>query len=222
AAAIDQWLARAAARLAGHSVNARRAVAGQKVANTILVRNAGSLPKTPPLSFEQKHGLRGAAVTEMPVERGIARCLGLQDRFVGPMGRDRDASLAERSVVTLDALRESPFVYLHLKGPDEPGHDGDAPAKKSVVEALDRSFFGPFLAGVDWSRTRVAVTADHATPCSLKGHADDPVPFVLAGAGVAPSPPSGKFGESLAARGALGDHRGAEVVDLLLGRPARS
>lgn len=218
AEAIDRFLARAGPVLAGHAVNARRALSGQKVANALLVRNAGSLPTSPVRSFEDRHGLSGVAVTEMPVERGIARCLGLGDRYVGPMGRDRDASLRERAAVTLDALRGSPFVYLHLKGPDEPGHDGDAPGKRDVVEALDRSFFGPFLSGVDWATTRIAVTADHATPCILKGHADDPVPLVLVGAGVPASPPSGKFGEPLAAHGALGDHRGSEVVELLLGR----
>jgi 2,3-bisphosphoglycerate-independent phosphoglycerate mutase len=218
AALLDRFLARAGPVLAGHSVNARRALAGKKVANSLLVRNAGGVPAHPPRSFQELHGVAAIAVTEMPVERGIARCLGLGDRFVGPMGPDRDAALAERARVTLAALQEAPFVYVHLKGPDEPGHDGDAPGKRAVVEALDRSFFGPFVAGADWSTTRLAVTADHATPCILKGHSDDPVPFLLVGAGVSAQPPAGKFGETLAARGALGDHRGVEVVDLLLGR----
>jgi 2,3-bisphosphoglycerate-independent phosphoglycerate mutase len=217
---LGTFLARAGPVLASHSVNARRALAGQKVANSLLVRNAGGVLANPPISFEKRHGLPGIAVTEMPVERGIARCLELGDTFVGPMGRERDAGYAERARVTLEALGRAPFVYVHLKGPDEPGHDGNAPMKREIVEAIDRSFFGPFLAGVDWSTTRVAVTADHATPCVLKGHADDPVPFVLAGAGIEPRGPAGKFGEPLAARGALGDHRGVEVVDLLLGRAA--
>ncbi|MCI4362499.1 MAG: alkaline phosphatase family protein [Thermoplasmata archaeon] len=215
---LQAFLDRAGAVLAGHTVNPRRAMAGQKVANALLVRNAGGVPAKPPKSFEALHGRAGIAVTEMPVERGIARCLGLGDTFVGPMGADRDGGFAERARVTLDALQKAPFVYLHLKGPDEPGHDGNARAKQAVVEAIDRSFFGPFLAGVDWGSTRVAVTADHATPCILKGHSDDPVPLILAGADVPAAPPSGKFGESLAARGALGSHRGREVVDLLLGR----
>jgi 2,3-bisphosphoglycerate-independent phosphoglycerate mutase len=216
AKAIDTFLERAGEVLAGHSANAHRALGGQKVANALLVRNAGRRPEHPPPSFRERHGLEGTAVTEMPVERGIARCLKLRDEFVGPMGRDHHAALTERAQVTLAALERTPFVYLHLKGPDEPGHDGDAPAKRDVVEALDRSFFGPFVAGLDWGRTRIAVTADHATPCILKGHSDDPVPLVIAGAGVVPTPPAGKFGEVLAARGALGELRGIEVVDRLL------
>lgn len=216
AAAVNLFLASAAKVLAGHPVNARRALRGRKIASGLLVRNAGALPATPLTPFAVRHGFRGAAVTEMPVERGIARLLGLTDLFVGPMGADRDAALRERAKVTRDALQQHPFVYVHLKGPDEPGHDGNALLKQEIIEALDRSFFGPFLDGLDLARHRIAVTADHATPCLLRGHSDDPVPLLVAGRNVAPEPsPASKFSESSAARGALGHRRGAEVLRLL-------
>jgi len=222
ARALNLFLSRSGDVLAGHRVNARRALGGQKVGNGLLLRNAGALPRTPPLSFEAKHGLRGAAVTEMPVERGIARVLGLEDCYVGPMGSDRDVGYRERARVTREMLARSPFVYVHLKGPDEPGHDGNAPLKREVVEAIDRSFFGPFLEGLDPSSVRVAVTADHATPCILKGHSDDPVPLLLYGAGVAPGAGSVamKFGETVASHGTLGHRTGADVLRLLFHPPA--
>ena len=217
ARAVDAFLARAAGALAGHRVNARRALSGKAVANGLLVRNAGALPSPPPRPFAEVHGIPGAALTEMPVERGIARVLGLEDRYVGPMGSDRDAGYRERAKVARELLARHPFVYVHLKGPDEPGHDGDAVAKQQIVEAIDRSFFGPFLEGLDLGRYRVGVTADHATPCSLKGHSDDPVPFVLAGAGVSPEADRPvKFSEQSAARGSLGHLEGRDVLRLLL------
>ncbi len=218
AAAIDRFLASAPSVLAGHRVNARRAMSGQMVANGLLVRNAGAIPPNPPPSFDSRYGIGGAALTEMPVERGIARLLGLEDRYVGPMGSDRDAGYAERARMARELLGSHPFVYVHLKGPDEPGHDGDAAAKRDIVESIDRSFFGPFLEGLDLSRYRIGVTADHATPAILKGHSDDPVPFLLAGAGVPadPSPADRKFSEETAARGSLGHLRGREVLPLLL------
>jgi 2,3-bisphosphoglycerate-independent phosphoglycerate mutase len=222
ARAINLFLARSRELLAGQRVNARRALAGKKVANGLLLRNAGALPRTPLPSFEEKHGVRGAAVTEMPVERGIARVLGLEDCYVGPMGADRDAGYRERAQVTRGLLRRTPFVYVHLKGPDEPGHDGNAPLKREIIEAIDRSFFGPFLEGLDLARVRLAVTADHATPSILKGHSDDPLPLVLSGAGV-PSTggsPTTKFGESAAAHGVLGRQAGADVLRLLFHPPA--
>src|SRR5271157_6641906 len=221
ARAINLFLSRARDVLAGHRVNARRALGGKKVASGLLVRNAGALARTPPSSFEAKHGVRGAALTEMPVERGIARVLGLEDRYVGPMGADRDAGYRERAAVTKELLSRTPFVYVHLKGPDEPGHDGNAPLKREIVEAIDRSFFGPFLEGLDLSRVRFAVTADHATPCILKGHSDDPVPLLLSGAGVTAVGRGGpaKFGETAAFHGSLGTCTGADVLRLLFHPP---
>ncbi len=221
AEAINRFLPAASERLAGAPVNARRAMAGKKIANALLVRNAGALPDPPPAGFDQRYGLRGASLTEMPVERGIARVLGLVDRYVGPMGPDRDAGYRERARVARELSASYPFVYVHLKGPDEPGHDGNAVLKQEIIEAIDRSFFGPFLEGLNFSRTRIGVTADHATPASLKGHSDDPVPFLLAGSGVEASRPdsSTKFGESSAARGALGHLRGSDVMPHLV-RPS--
>jgi 2,3-bisphosphoglycerate-independent phosphoglycerate mutase len=218
ARAINRFLTESGLTLAGHRVNARRALSGKKIANALLVRNAGALPPHPLSSFETSRGLRGASLTEMPVERGIARVLGLEDRYVGPMGPDRDAGYRDRARVARELLDTHPFVYVHLKGPDEPGHDGDAVLKKEVIEAIDRSFFGPFLDGLDLTRYRVGVTADHATPAILRGHSDDPVPILIAGAGVAPDPEVGAvgFSESAAARGSLGTRRGAEVMGLLL------
>ncbi|MCI4330647.1 MAG: alkaline phosphatase family protein [Thermoplasmata archaeon] len=219
AGAVNEFLRRSEGVLAGSSVNARRAVSGKLLANTILLRNAGSLPDPPMQPFAARTGFDGAAVTEMPVERGIARLLGLTDLYVGPMGLDRDRSLGERAEVTRKALSEHSFVYVHLKGPDEPGHDGQALLKKEIIESLDRAFFGPFLEALDWSTTRLIVTADHATPCVLRGHSDDPVPLVLRGAGVAPDPSSGaaapKFSERSAGLGSLGHLRGLDVLGLL-------
>jgi len=223
AAAINRFLEGAGPVLAGHRVNARRAMGGKKVANGILVRNAGALPEHPLQSFTAAYGVAGGAVTEMPVERGIARVLGLEDRYVGPMVGDRDAGYRSRAAVVREEIGRRPFVYVHLKGPDEPGHDGRARDKLEVLEAIDRSFFGPFLDGLDLDRTRVAVTADHATPCVLHAHSDDPVPLVIAGRGV-PSdrlPPPAKFGSVAATHGAIGRRLGRELLGLLFAEPFR-
>ncbi|HTW55246.1 MAG TPA: alkaline phosphatase family protein [Thermoplasmata archaeon] len=221
AEAVNRFLSAAAPRLAGDRVNARRALAGKKIANGLLVRNAGQLPVDPRPTFAARYGRAGAAVTEMPVERGIARILGLEDRYVGPMTGDRDTGYRDRARAVRELLDRVPFVYVHLKGPDEPGHDGDAPLKREVVESIDRGFFGPFLDGLDLDRVRVVVTADHATPCILKGHSDDPVPLLYAGGRVperADAPPV-KFGDAAARTGPLGARRGADVLPLLFAEP---
>ncbi len=196
---LNLFLERSSRLLAEHPRNVARRGRGEKEATGLLVRNAGSLPTSPPEPIEHRYHRRGAALTEMPVERGIARLLGLEDRFVGPMTGEPIAGYRARAEATRRLLEEFPFVYVHLKGPDEPGHDGDAPRKVEVIEQIDRGFFGPFADGLDLAAVRVAVTADHATPCVLRGHSDDPVPWLLVG-GSPPRPasrPPPKFGAPL-------------------------
>ncbi|MCI4366006.1 MAG: alkaline phosphatase family protein [Thermoplasmata archaeon] len=213
---LNLFLGRVGGVLAGHRVNARRAMAGKQIANALLVRNAGRLPSPPPPSFEKRHRMAGASLTEMPVEKGIARVLSLTDRYVGPMGPDRDAGYRERARIARELLDRFPFVYVHLKGPDEPGHDGDAVLKKEIIEAIDRSFFAPFLEGLDLGRIRLGVTADHATPAIVKSHTDDPVPLLIVGAGIpSTGSPTARFDEAEAVRGSLGPLRGSDVLGLL-------
>jgi 2,3-bisphosphoglycerate-independent phosphoglycerate mutase len=211
------FLDRVPAVLRDHPVNQARRRRGALEANHILLRDAGTLPERR-VPFEDKYGLRGAAVTEMPVERGIARYLGLRDRYVGPMRGDRQGAFRDRAQEVTAALEEDPFVYVHLKGPDEPGHDGDFGRKKAVIEDIDAGFFGTLRETLDLTRTRVAVTADHATPWALKGHSDDPVPLLLVG-GLGTREPSApvKFCERDAGQGSLGEIRGRDLLPILLG-----
>jgi len=217
ARALNLFLERVRRVLAEHPVNLQRRKAGQKEATGLLVRNAGAVPERPPQPFAARHGVPGAALTEMPVERGIARLLGLEDRFVGPMTGDREAGYRARAAAARELLSRFPFVYVHLKGPDEPGHDGDAPRKRQVVEEIDRSFFGPFTDHLDLRSVRLAVTADHATPCVLRGHSDDPVPWLLVGGNRSP-PGAGAPRFGAPGLGAPAPIPAAEVLPRLFGR----
>ena len=75
-------------------------------------------------------------------------------------------------------------VFVHLKGPDEPGHDGQVAAKVRAIEEIDEHFAGRLLERLRPADTLV-LTCDHATPCELGIHSADPVPVVLYGAGIA-------------------------------------
>ncbi|MCL4324952.1 MAG: hypothetical protein M1144_05775, partial [Candidatus Thermoplasmatota archaeon] len=216
--ALNLFSARVANLLPEQEVNHFRKARGALVANNLIVRDAGTLPQGLP-SFAARHGLHGAAVTEMPVERGIALLLGLADVFVGPMGKDVPGALRHRAEMVRRELDQEhrPFVYVHLKGPDEPGHDGDALRKKQIVEDLDQHFMGPFLDGLDLSRVTVAVTADHSTPCVLRGHSDDPVPLLVSTRGKVQDPSKNvRYTEDFARKGTLGEHLGKELLPYLL------
>ncbi|MDR7486901.1 MAG: 2,3-bisphosphoglycerate-independent phosphoglycerate mutase [Armatimonadota bacterium] len=217
AALVNEFTWKSRAIMDAHPVNARRRAEGKPPGNLILVRDGGDhLPSVPPM--RERFGVRLGCFVEMPVERGIARYLGMgivEVPYRAAAGRSEVYQAWARRA--LEVLPQFDGLYLHLKGPDEPGHDGDCAAKRRVIEEIDAHFFGTLLPGLALDETVVAVTADHATPCELRGHSADPVPLLVSGAGTAPDR-AGRFTESAAGRGALGHLRGVEVLPLLVSR----
>jgi 2,3-bisphosphoglycerate-independent phosphoglycerate mutase len=196
-------------------VNAARRAEGRLPANAILTRDGGD--HRPRLQrIRERSGLVWGCFVEMPVERGIALALGmkavdaprLDAAGFGPAAEDAYAAWAE---LALEAIGEFQALYVHLKGPDVPAHDGRAEDKRAVIAAIDRAFFGQLLAGLDLGRAVVAVTADHATSCVRKAHTADPVPLLVAGGPVDPDGSPG-FGENVCSQGSLGLLRGTQIL----------
>jgi 2,3-bisphosphoglycerate-independent phosphoglycerate mutase len=206
---VNQYAALANSVLENHKVNVSRAARGDQPANFLLMRDAGT--KTPNVrTLNQKFGFRGVAVADMPVELGIAKVIGIDTRIFPP-----DRSLEGYSNRAMEALRlmnDYDFVYVHLKGPDEPGHDGDFEGKKKAIEDIDAGFFSRLG---DLSSSFLCVTADHSTPCMAKGHMDDPVPMLISGPGVH-SDGSMRFTEAYAEEGKFGTIKhGYEIMRIL-------
>ncbi len=211
---VNEFTRKSREILDAHPVNERRRRAGQPPANVILLRDAGDhLPDVPPLA--ERFGITLGCFVEMPVERGIARLLGMAVVEVPPGAADRERVYRQWARRAADELPRHGGLYLHLKGPDEPGHDGDCAAKRDVIALIDRAFFGELLPRLDREQTVVAVTADHATPCGLRAHSADPVPLLVCGGGLAPDD-TRAFSEREAARGSLGRRRGVDILPLLV------
>ena len=199
--------------LDAHPVNQRRRQMGRMAANLILLRDAGDhLPQAP--SIRERFGVEFGCFVEMPVELGIAKLLGMVLIEVPPSAGDREGAYREWARRAAEELPRHGGLYLHLKGPDEPGHDGDHEAKRDIIALIDRIFFGELLPKIHLADTIVAVTADHATPCALKGHSADPVPLLVSGGGIAPDGTK-MFGEREAERGDLGLLFGVDIMPLL-------
>ncbi len=197
-----------------HPVNRARRARGDPPANLILLRDAGDhLPQVP--SIRDRFGADFGCFVEMPVERGIATLLGMAIIEVPPSAGDREKAYRAWARQVAGALRVHDGLYLHLKGPDEPGHDGDCLGKRDVIALIDRCFFGEMLPTIQLEETVIAVTADHATPCALRGHSADPVPLLVTGGGSTASR-AHRFGEHEAASGELGVLLGVDVMPLLV------
>jgi 2,3-bisphosphoglycerate-independent phosphoglycerate mutase len=203
----------AAAILEASPVNARRRQEGRLPANLILTRDAGDhIPKLQPI--KERFGPSWGCFVEMPVERGIALVLGMAP-VDAPTGMPRREQYAAWAELAAEALGGYDALYIHIKGPDVPAHDGRAHDKVEVIEDIDQAFFGELLPRIDTGRTVLAVTADHSTSCVKKAHTADPVPLVVAGPGVA-SDGTEAFGERAAARGSLGTLEGTQILPRLI------
>jgi 2,3-bisphosphoglycerate-independent phosphoglycerate mutase len=212
AAELTNAFVEGAARILDASrVNAERRRAGKLPGNLILTRDAGArLPSLQPIA--ERFGPRWGCFVEMPVERGIARLLGMEPVDAPRLRSEGD--YAAWASLALEALDGYDALYVHIKGPDVPAHDGRAEDKRDVIELIDRAFFGQVLPSVDPARTLVAVTADHATSCVRKAHTAEPVPLVVYGGGVQPDG-SEAFGERACATGSLGLLRGTQILPRL-------
>ena len=199
--------------LSEHPVNRRRTDDGKMPGNMILLRDAGDrLPRMP--SFQEQFGIRFASLVEMPVEIGIASLLGMGQVPVASTADDPERGYGDWAAKTLASLDDWDGLYVHLKGPDVPGHDGDAVGKQRSVEQIDSFYLGPLMRRLDGEDFVVAVTADHSTPCELKAHSGDPVPVLVCG-GLEPEGAEG-FSEREARNGWLGRLQGQDLVPKLV------
>ncbi|MEM4471506.1 MAG: alkaline phosphatase family protein [Zestosphaera sp.] len=182
---VNEFTLRSIEILDKHPINRAREERGLLKANVILVRDAGSkLPKLTPISklFNASFG----SITEMPVENGIARLLGMRATEMPPPTEDKASDYSIRLSATLKLLKEVDVVYVHLKGPDEPGHDGDLHGKIKSIEDIDKFYVKELIDSIDLREVAILVTADHATPPSIRAHTDDPVPLLLVGGRIKP------------------------------------
>jgi len=177
---VNEFVDKSHIVLERHEINTRRVAEGKLSANLLLTRDAGSkLPDFP--NINDKYGVKFACFVDMPVERGIARLAGMHVVELPPPSGNLESDYSLRAEKLLGSLPYYDGFYIHIKGPDEPGHDGDFHLKTSIIEAVDKHLFGNLLPNVDLNECIVCVTADHSTPCKLKAHSDDPVPLLISG-----------------------------------------
>lgn len=213
ASALESWLREGHRILSSHPVNVRRRQRGRPALEIPVTKWASLLDPGLP-SFEEHVGLRGAAVTDTALYRGLARLLGMRRVQLDPGGADLPEDMAARVGEAQALLGQADFVHVHVKAPDEAGHRKDPRRKRAVIEALDAGLEGLLPLA---QRAIVALTGDHATPSSGSLlHSGDPTPLLVAGPGVAADAVE-RFGERHARQGTCGRLAAAEILPLLAG-----
>ena len=75
----------------------------------------------------------------------------------------------------------SDFVYVHVEAPDECGHTADVKNKVRSIEDIDAKILKPLMeylnkTGEDY---KILVMPDHPTPCAIRTHSHENVPFAI-------------------------------------------
>jgi 2,3-bisphosphoglycerate-independent phosphoglycerate mutase len=202
AALVNEFIEKSHTLWETHPINIKRAKEGKLKANVVLTRDAGHLlPKF--FNINQHYHVKFAALADMHAERGIAQLAGMDSSLLPPPSGNLQLDCEVRVKALLEALPSYDCFYIHLKGPDEPGHDGNCELKTQIISTIDKYFFGPLLSQISLKDNLLCVTTDHATPCSLKVHSDTPVPLLISGNSVG-NGKAAKFCERECAKGSLG------------------
>jgi 2,3-bisphosphoglycerate-independent phosphoglycerate mutase len=215
AALVNEFIEKAHELWENNAVNKKRAAEGKLKANVVLTRDAGhELPKF--FNINERYNVNFAALADMHTERGIAQLAGMQATLLPPPSGDLEKDCEIRVKKLLDILPSHDCFYIHLKGPDEPGHDGNCYKKTEIISAIDEYFFGRLLKEISLKNHMLCITCDHATPCALKVHSDTPVPVLISG-GKINDENIVKFSERECENGSLGVlDRGFKLMPILM------
>jgi len=190
-------------------INKKRKDENKKLLNSILLRDAGN--KIPNVQYiNEKYAMKFSCIVDMPVEIGISNILKMKAFSAGGL-----TDYEEKAKVAAKAMETENAIYVHLKGPDEFGHDGDAVGKMKNIEEIDKRFFGTLLENVNTENVVIVISADHSTPCINKGHSDDPVPLLISGDKIK-NDDTQRFTEQDSKKGCIGLLEGAQVIETVI------
>jgi 2,3-bisphosphoglycerate-independent phosphoglycerate mutase len=195
---FNEWIARA-----------RKILADDHPANMLTLRGFSGDPRLP--KFDDIYKLKSACVAVYPMYRGVAKLVGMQGiAFEGDAPEDEFHAVAK-------AWKDFDFFFVHIKGTDSRGEDGDFAAKVKVIEKVDAAL--PVLLAC--KPDVLLVTGDHSTPAKMKSHSFHPVPLLLWAPETARPDAETAFGERTCARGGLGTFPTSEMMPLALAHAGR-
>jgi 2,3-bisphosphoglycerate-independent phosphoglycerate mutase len=147
---------------------------GEK-ANALLLRGAGEHKDVE--SFEEKHGLKAEMIAGGSLYKGVARYVSIEAKDIKGATGDINSNYKEKLKAAINAKEKNDVVFIHLKAPDNYGHDGNKEGKIKALEKIDKEI----IKGIMDNFEVIVLTGDHATPWQLKRHSSHPVPLIAYG-----------------------------------------
>lgn len=170
---------RSAAVLKNHPVNLDRIKRGLNPATAVWFWGEGTRPKLE--SFYKKFGKSGAMISAVDLLKGIGVASGMNVVDIPTATGTVDTDYEAKATAAINALTTHDYVFVHLEGPDECGHQGDRKGKITAIERIDARILKPILYELNKSGDPYAITVmpDHATPLSVRTHTREPIPFLI-------------------------------------------
>ncbi|MCE5226029.1 MAG: cofactor-independent phosphoglycerate mutase [Porphyromonadaceae bacterium] len=166
--------------LPNHPVNLHRIAIGKDPANSIWPWSPGYRPAME--TMQQMYGFKkGAVISAVDLIRGIGVYAGLEVLTVEGATGLYDTNYEGKAQAALEALKTNDFVYLHIEASDEAGHEGDVDLKIKTIENLDKRAVKIIYEALQtWDEpVAIAILPDHPTPCAIRTHTSEPIPFII-------------------------------------------
>lgn len=201
-----------------HPVNQKRIAEGKDPGNSIWPWSPGYRPRMARLAERFPEVQKSAVISAVDLINGIGYYAGMRRITVEGATGLYDTNYENKVAAALEALKTDDFVYLHVEASDEAGHEGNVLLKIKTIENLDSRVVGPIYEAVkDWDEpVTIAVLPDHPTPCELRTHTAEPVPFLIWYPGIEPDSVQ-TFDEVSAYGGSYGLLKGDEFINVLMG-----
>jgi 2,3-bisphosphoglycerate-independent phosphoglycerate mutase len=214
---LNDLIIRSQAILSAHPLNVKRQAMGKDMGNSIWPWSPGHRPQMK--TFKELYGLSGAVISAVDLIFGLGVYAGLTPVKVPGATGLFDTNYEGKAQAACRALKDLDFVFLHIEASDEAGHEGDAGLKVRTIEDLDQRIIKPVVECTAAMKepVTIALLPDHATPCALRTHTRDAVPFLIYRQGEKPDGIS-EFNEETAKQGSYGLLHGDEFMKALLGR----
>lgn len=213
-ALLNDLILRSQEFLAQHPVNLRRMAEGKDAANSIWPWSPGYRPQMQPISVRFPQVDKGAVISAVDLIKGIGRYAGLRNIEVEGATGLFDTNYEGKAAAAVEALRTDDFVFLHIEASDEAGHEGNVDLKVRTIEYLDSRVVAPIYEAVkDWAEpVSIAILPDHPTPCELRTHVTEPIPFLIYYPGIEADGVQ-TYDEVAAVSGSYGELRGDEFIN---------
>ncbi len=148
-------------------------------ATQIWLWGQGRKPQLP--NFEATYGVAGRMTSAVDLVQGLGVLTGIEVVEVPGATAGFDNDYVAQRDACLRSLADRDLFVLHVEATDEAGHQGRSDIKVDALERWDAEIIGPIVEVLDAARQpyRILLMPDHATPCDIKTHNADPVPYLL-------------------------------------------